>query len=80
MEKEIEKIKLFSQLMGQDMPKEAELLKMMETAKKMQKFFNTEETEQKKQNTLTAKEETTLFTRTKEENIIYASIPFLDKE
>ncbi len=80
MEKEIEKIKLFSQLMGQDMPKEAELLKMMETAKKMQKFFNTEETEQKKQNTLTAKEETTLFTRTKEENMIYASIPFLDKE
>ena len=38
METEMEKIKLLSQLMGQDIPKESELLKMMETAKKMQKF------------------------------------------
>ena len=39
----IEKIKLISQLMGQEMPKEAELLKMMEMAKKMQQFLGTEE-------------------------------------
>ena len=38
-EENIEKIKLFSQLMGQEAPKEEELLKMMETAKKMQQFF-----------------------------------------
>ena len=38
----IEKIKLISQLMGQEMPKEAELLKMMEMAKKMQQFLGTE--------------------------------------
>ena len=34
----IEKIKLISQLMGQEMPKEAELLKMMEMAKKCSNF------------------------------------------
>ncbi len=78
METEMEKIKLLSQLMGQDIPKESELLKMMETAKKMQKFFHTEETEHKMP--ISTKEDTTLFARTKEENMIYASIPFLDKE
>lgn len=78
METEIEKIKLLSQLMGQEVPKDSELLKMMETAKKMQNFFHTEQPEYKMP--LTTKEDTTLFTRTKEENMIYASIPFLDKE
>lgn len=78
METEMEKIKLLSQLMGQDIPKESELLKMMETAKKMQKFFHTEETEHKMP--ISTKEDTTLFARTKEENMIYASIPFLDRE
>ena len=86
----IEKIKLISQLMGQEVPKEAELLKMFETAKKMQQFFNTEVHTEKKEfkkenfakqkSTLAAKEEGMLFARTKEENIIYASIPFLDRE
>ena len=94
-EENIEKIKLFSQLMGQEAPKEEELLKMMETAKKMQQFFAldqtniTEKTEKKEwkkeifprtKTTLAQKEEITLFPRTKEENMIYASIPFLDKE
>ena len=43
-EENIEKIKLFSQLMGQEAPKEEELLKMMETAKKMQQFFALDQT------------------------------------
>ena len=90
MEENIEKIKLISQLMGQEVPKETELLKMVETAKTMQKFFNTEVHTQKKEfkkenfakqkNTLASKEEGMLFARTKEENIINASIPFLDRE
>ena len=87
----IEKIKLISQLMGQEMPKEAELLKMMETAKKMQQFFGAEENIHnekrnwkkdnftKSKSTLTSKEDTMLFARTKEENMIYASIPFFDR-
>ncbi len=94
-EENIEKIKLFSQLMGQEAPKEEELLKMMETAKKMQQLFATEQTspaektekkEWKKEvfprakATLSQKEDITLFPKTKEENMIYASIPFLDKE
>ena len=94
-EENMEKIKLISQLMGQEMPKETELLKMMEMAKKMQQFLGTEEilhTEKKEwkkekkenfakaKNTLAQKEESMLFARTKEENMIYASIPFLDRE
>lgn len=42
-EETIQKMKLISQLMGQQSPKESELLKMMETAKKMQQFFGAEE-------------------------------------
>lgn len=90
MEENIEKIKLISQLMGQEVPKESELLKMFETAKTMQQFFNTEVHTQKKEikkenfakpkNVLASKEDSMLFARTKEENIIYASIPFLDRE
>lgn len=87
-EENMEKIRLISQLMGQEMPKEAEVLKMMEMAKKMQQFLGTEEIihTDKKENfakaktTLAQKEEGMLFARTKEENIIYASIPFLDRE
>ena len=94
-EENMEKIKLISQLMGQEMPKETELLKMMEMAKKMQQFLGTEEilhTEKKEwkkekkenfakaKNTLAQKEESMLFARTKEENMIYASMPFLDRE
>ncbi|USF29699.1 hypothetical protein C820_001101 [Clostridium sp. MD294] len=88
-EENMEKIKLISQLMGQEMPKEAEVLKMMEMAKKMQQFLGTEEivhNTDKKENfakaktTLTQKEEGMIFARTKEESIIYASIPFLDRE
>ena len=91
-EETIQKMKLISQLMGQQLPKESELLKMMETAKKMQQFFGTEENIHnekrnwkkdnftKSKNTLASKEDTILFARTKEENMIYASIPFLDRE
>ena len=84
-EENIEKIKLFSQLMGQEAPKEEELLKMMETAKKMQQFFAldqtniTEKTEKKEwKKEIFPRTKTTLAQ--KEENMIYASIPFLDKE
>lgn len=83
----IQKIKMISQFLGQKMPQESELLKMIETAKKMQQIFGEQQsihTEKKepfsKTKNILSKEESKLFARTKEENMIYASIPFLDRE